>query len=579
LTDSRRSFLRDNTGLLREIGPVTAVIVTVSLVIGLAWERNVAVLVASAPLPENLWFDGIPPFVMAFLMGGIILLIIMVGYSILSAAMPRSGGGYVAISRIINPFAGFLAAWFEFLSISWVFGSIAGSVVYNVLYVSGPITRIIPLGTFSDVTLFLGGLLVIAVFSVISAFGLKCEASVLQVLFWVPVVLTVYVVYLLAIAVLNPVVLERGVSAWAQLQGISGVTADTYVKAALAQGLDGSRIADYWTAVSVSLLGAYFCYVGYAATTFVVGEVKEPTKNLPRVLIIASIVVIFMYVSITQIATYAATSVGQTTLPNGDKWSFFEAYSFLSWSGSLTQAGVPPITFRLQTVPEMVGLALGLGNLNILVFLFAVLWIVNDFPAFILTSSRILFAMSVDRVLPASLSKANRFHSPVNAVILVGIFAVLGLLGAGGSCVVCTGDSWSPGGPIGNALNAIFIDGVYSTDLLDVVFFSLFSVAVLLLPFRGKKFFDRTYFKPGGRMGVAAIGLAGVIANLVIGWEVLISPGDSYNILAPNSDNWFAIGFTVLLGLIGCLIYGSYRLGPSRRKVDYSTIFSEIPPE
>jgi len=169
--------------------------------------------------------------------------------------------------------------------------------------------------------------------------------------------------------------------------------------------------------------------------------------------------------------------------------------------------------------------------------------------------------------------------APVNAIIPVGVFAVLGLLGAGGSCVICTGGSWSPGGPLGDALNSIFVDGVLATDLLDVVFLSLFSLAVLLFPFRQKRLFDLAYFKPGGKLGVASIGLAGLIVNLVIGWAVLVSPADSYNILAPNSDNWFAIGFTVLLGVIGCLIYTYYRLGPPGKKVDYSTIFSDIPPE
>ena len=517
---------------------------------------------------------------MAFLFCGIIVLIIMLGYSVLSAAMPRSGGGYVAISRLVSPLAGFLAAWFEFLSISWTFGAIASSVIYNIFYVTGPITLTISLGPYSDVILTLGGVLLIVVFSVVSAFGVKVEGAVLQVLFWVPAVLTVYVLYLFASAFANPMTLERGISAWAQLQGMSGVTADTYVKAALAQGLDGARVSDYWTAVSVSLLGAYFTYVGYAATTFVVGEVKEPKRNLPRVLIIAALVVLVLYVTMTFIASQTAASVGQTTLPNGDKWSFLEAYSFLSYSGNLSQAGVPQLTLRLQTLAEMVGLGLGIGNFgSVLLFLFAILWIVNDFPALILTASRILFAMSFDGVLPTSLSKVNRFHSPVYAVILVGIFAVLGVIGGGGSCVVCTGGSWNPGGTLGGALNGVFLDGVYSTDLLDVVFFSLFSVAVLLLPFRQKRFFDHAYFKPGGNLGVATIGLAGLIANLVIGWEVLISPGDSYNILTPNSDNWFAISFTVLLGVVGCLIYAYYRFGPSRKEIDYAAVFSEIPPE
>jgi amino acid transporter len=298
------------------------------------------------------------------------------------------------------------------------------------------------------------------------------------------------------------------------------------------------------------------------------------------VLIIATIVILVMYVVMAYMATYAAASVGQTTLPNGDRWSFFDAYSFLSYSASLSQAGVPQLTIRVQTIAEMIGLGLGMGEVNsILLFLFAILWIVNDFPPFVLTASRILFAMSLDGVLPKSLVKVNRFHSPVYAVILVGVFAVLGALGAGGSCVICTGGSWSPGGPLGNALNAIFVDGVPSTDLLDAIFFSLFSLAVLLLPFRQKQFFDRAYFKPGGKLGVATVGVAGLIANSLIGWEVLISPGDSYNILAPTSDNLYALGFTALLGVIGTLIYAFYRFGPSNEKVNYSAIFSEIPPE
>lgn len=75
------------------------------------------------------------------------------------------------------------------------------------------------------------------------------------------------------------------------------------------------------------------------------------------------------------------------------------------------------------------------------------------------------------------------------------------------------------------------------------------------------------------------IGLAGLIANLVIAWLVLTGPQDAYNILSPTSDNWFAIGFTVFLGAIGTLIYAYYRFGPSKKEVDYQTIFSEIPPE
>lgn len=585
MSDAKKSFARENTGLIREIGPLTAIIITVCYAIGWAWQVRIYQWEAAAPLPENLWFAGIPPPVMAIFVVGIVTLVVMFGYSILAAAMPRSGGGYVAISRIINPFAGFVASWVEVLSISWTFGIIAATVIWLGLYITGPsllpsLFQAIANATwnYGDVVMTMGGLSLVIIFTVVAAFGAKLTGYVLQVLFWVPAILTLYVLYLLGSAIISPAVLERGISAWAQSQGVAGVTADTYVKAALAQGLDGANVGNYWTAVSVSLAGAYFAYVGYAATTFVVGEVKEPKRNLPKVLIIATIVIIVLYVTNGYFAAYAASSVGQITLPNGDRWSFFDAYSFLSYAGSLSQAGLPTGRLLVPTLAAMSGMGLGLGSLNILLFLFSVLWVVNDLPPFILTASRLIFAMSFDRVLPTSLAKVNsRFHSPVNAIVLVGVFAVLGSLGS--SCVLCTGDSWSPGGPLGDVLNGIFFNGIGAVDLLDVVFFSLFALAVLLFPFRQRHVFDAAYFKPGGRIGVAAIGLTGLIANLIIGWAVLTSSVDSYNILAPNSDNWYALGFDLLLGIIGAAIYGYYKWGPSKKHVDYATIFSEIPPD
>lgn len=327
------------------------------------------------------------------------------------------------------------------------------------------------------------------------------------------------------------------------------------------------------------MVGGYFAYLGYAATTYIAGEVKDASKKLPKILLVIPLIIIFAFVTMALLLTYASASVGQITLQNGDKWSFFEAYSFLSWGGgNLSQAGLPLFRANGAIIAGMSGIGLGLGSLNILVFLFAILWIVNDIPAMVLTASRIMFAMSFDRVLPASFgSVSKRFHSPVNATIAVGVFAVLGCLGESG--VLWTGGSWSPGGTIGNLLNSIFSNGFYATDLVEQAFLTFFAIALVLLPYRRKRIYEAAPFKPGGRLGVTAIGVAGVTANLIFVWLVLASPQDSYNILAPNSDNLFALGFDLLLGLIGALIYAYFRRGPSRKDVDYATIFSEIPPE
>lgn len=570
----KKLFARKATGLVREIGMLTAAIIILCNVMGLGWQKRI--FQYSMYLPENYWVAGIPPMVMAFIIGGIVILFSVFAFSILIAAMPRSGGGYVVISRLVSPFWAFVGSWFEFLSIAWSFGLITVAI-FEGLNDLGGVAGLTP--GYNEGLLFWGGVVILLLFTAIGCLGVRMAGTLLQILFWIPAVLTVYVIFLLASALANPAIVATGLAAVGQAQGLSGVTPATYVSAAIQQGMDKGALTDYWSAVSVSMIGAYFAYIGYAASTFVAGEVKEANKSLPRVLLLSSVIIIVMYVIVSTLGAYATTALGVVTLPNGHVWSLFEAWGFLSYKGSLSAAGVPTISGWTTTVAAMTGLGMGLGNLNILLVLFGVLWVTNDIPPFILTASRILFAMAFDRVLPASLANVNeRFHSPVNATIVTGVFGLLG--------VVSETISDFGNGMLGTALKSIgaysiFAIGVASTDLFDAVFFTLFALALVFLPFRKKtiRIFETAPFKIGGKMGMAAIGVAGVIANLVLDWMILTSPKDAYNILAPTSDNWIAIGFTVFLGIVGALMYWYYKYGPSRKEVDYATIFAEIPPE
>jgi APA family basic amino acid/polyamine antiporter len=64
----------------------------------------------------------------------------------------------------------------------------------------------------------------------------------------------------------------------------------------------------YWFAVATAMIGAYFAYVGYAASTFVAGEVKEANRTLPRVLLLSSVIIIFMYVLVSSLAAFASAN-------------------------------------------------------------------------------------------------------------------------------------------------------------------------------------------------------------------------------------------------------------------------------
>jgi len=171
----------------------------------------------------------------------------------------------------------------------------------------------------------------------------------------------------------------------------------------------------------------------------------------------------------------------------------------------------------------------------------------------------------------------ERFHSPVNATIMTGIFGLLGVCSESGA--LSSGGSWNPGGAVGGLLNSVFSVGVASVDLFDAIFFTLFAFCLVIFPWRKPRIYQASPIKIGGKYGLATIGFAGFAANLLLDWMILTAPAGSYSLLSPTSDNWFALGFGILMGIIGVLIYCYYKYGPPSKAVDYRTIYSDIPPE
>jgi APA family basic amino acid/polyamine antiporter len=576
-------FVRKATGLVREIGAVTAVIIVLANTIGLGWQKRVFQYTGKAPLPENMYFAGIPPMTMAFIIGGIAILLSVLAVSVLSAAMPRSGGGYVVISRVLGPVWGFLGAWLEFLSIAWSFGIIAVAVFEGIYFIMGPIAFglnfMTPGGIPQDVFLFLVGIVLVVVFTVIGVFGIKLTGLLLQGMFWIPAVLTFYVFGLLS----------QATSANVQLgmTNILGHAPSEYVTAALNQGLDakGLSAGGYVGAVQTALIGAYFAYIGYAASTFVAGEIKEANKSLPRTLILASLLIIALYVSISLVAANAIKGIAPQTV-NGNTYSLLSAWSYLSYGGGSFANAVPVlpnVSLWTTTLAGLTGNAIGLGGANFLLVVFGVLWIANDIPPFTLTGSRILFAMSFDRVLPTRLSNINdRFHSPINAVLITGVIAILGCFSESG--ILDVGHTLNQGGNtlISNVLGSG--GGVQITDFYDSFFFTLFTLSLVILPLRAsrRQIFETAPYKPGGKWGMVLIGIGGFAANLVVDYFFAVAPGGDFGL---GSINWssttlfndlFAVIFTIIVAVLGIVVYFVHS---HRRGINYSTIFAQIPPE
>jgi len=572
-------FVRKATGLVREIGAITAIIIVMANTIGLGWQKRVFQYTGRAPLPENQYLAGIPPMTMAFILGGIAILLSVLAVSVLSSAMPRSGGGYVVISRIIGPVWGFLGAWLEFLSIAWSFGIIAVAVFEGIFQIMGPVAfGPFPLGAnafgsnINDITLFSGGLVLVLVFTVIGIFGVKLTGLLLQAMFWVPSILTFYVFGLLSQA--NSTTVTQGMT------NVLGHAPLDYVNGALTQGLDaaGSSAGGYWGAVSTALVGAYFAYIGYAASTFVAGEIKQANKSLPKTLVLASVLIIALYVSISVVAADSIKGLATVTTTSGNTYSLLSAWSYLSYGGGdLVKAGLPNVKLWTTTVAGLTGSGINLGSANFLLVVFGVFWIANDIPPFILTASRILFAMSFDRVLPAPLANINdRFHSPINAVIITGIVGILGCFSESGIVDAGTG-SWNLGGNVllGQILSSS--GGVAITDFYDSLFFTLFTLSLVILPLRAsrRQIFDTAPYKPGGKWGMVLLGVLGFVANLTVDYIFVFAKYGDFELSQATPDT-YAIVFTVIVAAIGVVVFYAHRM---RRGINYSTIFAQIPPE
>jgi amino acid transporter len=547
--------------------------------VGLGWQKRLFQFTGPKIVPENEYVLGLPPVVMSFILVGIVVLFTVWTLSILGASMPRSGGGYVYVSRILHPAVGYVASWLEYFSIAVSYGLI-GTAVFEAITIYAWMAGWGVTWATPEVFL-LGGMVIVALFAIIACFGVRMTGMLLHVIFWVPAIVTIVLYGLLLIA--TPDALNTGI------QELAGTSPTTFTNQALAgfpagylpgpppsAAVPGMAVAPagYWDAVAYASLGTFWAYIGFGAATFVAGEIKEAAKNLPKQLFLANGFVILLYISISFLVGRAAMMVGGV-----GNYSFFSSYSWLSYgAGDPGKAWLTSIGVGRAWMPNIAGfVASGIGQTWVLALIpiFAALWVANDIPPFILTSSRIIFAMAFDRVLPEKLAEVNeRWHTPIYAVIVTMIVAFIGNF-AESNVFSSAASSLYLGS--GNVVAKFLNDsgGVAATDIWDALFFLLCAVAGMFFIFRRKEIYERSSFKAGGPAIVTLIGTIATAANIWFLWQVVQGWPWDY----PDGGAWTAWVATLILIILSLIVYYYYRTKGKRVGVDYSTIYAEIPPE
>ncbi len=535
-------FVRKSTGLVREASAFDAIVFNAvfSAPVGatLAW----GVFFALSAFPGS-------DLVTATLISFVINIPILLMMGLLAASMPRTGGDYVWVSRILSPP---LATVSNFGA---AFSAMIGATFwarYFPVFALGPI--LVTLGVFFDnqtlITwgtnfqtdnwwIFFGAFAMILLMSAILIAGTKATFR-WQNIFWI----TASVGTFLAFVVL--------------LIGSSGAFQDNFNALAAKFGAHGNAYQAVITKVQGSIsnspqpgnwdatLPTIFVVMTFMIwnwwSVYLSGELKSAgNRNRQLGIMFGALAwdVIFIVIGVLlifKVAGYPFMSAVNTSpnaayvLPTGPWYHFLAALT----------ANVPVLTvlivgsFLFWSLPAMVG---------------------NTFMPV-----RTVFAWAFDRLLPARLADVNdRTHSPVPAILLV-----MGLVTAMliWSILATTFQTWL-------ALGV----------LAGVVTVWIVSVAAFVFPDRRPEL----YRGSPANMKVAGIPVLKIVAPLsflVVSFLTYLTLKYPALALSGNAGNWWEVpAFMAGIVVFALAVYFGARAIRKSQGIDISLVYKELPPE
>ncbi|MFC2166850.1 APC family permease [Acidobacteriota bacterium] len=219
-----------------------------------------------------LMMDLLNPVLMIslWIVGGIIALCGALAYGELGAAIPQAGGEYTFLSRLYHPILGFLSGWVSFFV--GFSAPIAASALGVTEYIFKETAGVFPKK--------ICAILIIVLFTLIHRRGLELGAKIQNSLTIMKVALIVGLVFF-------GFLLGKG-----DMSHFS---------------LGSTFNFDFagWKTIGLSLMWIMFAYAGWNASAYIGSEIKNPTKNLPRSLLLGTGIVLFLYICLNFFYVYA----------------------------------------------------------------------------------------------------------------------------------------------------------------------------------------------------------------------------------------------------------------------------------
>jgi amino acid transporter len=530
-------YLRKATGLVREISMGEALIYNVLPAVPgliLAW--------------SFFWIIGAFPGVS--MIGGMVIAAVLavgiaVAFGLLAAAMPRTGGDYVLVSRTLHPALGMISSislmFSGFLSIgywawSWTFFGISPGL--KILGATSGSQGLIGLGNTlgQPVSALVIGVLSIILISVVLARGMRTTMTMQNWAWWVATG---------GLALMALILLFTGragfmarFNAFAQPYTGQADSYNYFIQAALANGFTWT--GKYLFGPTLAAVGGFLTFGMWTFwSVHMSGEIKGgATRQQMWTMVGAALI---QYGIFILMALLMFKTIGE---------QFIGAITFLGSNAEIYTLPAPPvITMLVSIIP-------GGWLIPFLIVVAFLGWIpLVHFIQFI-QPIRAFFAMAFDRVLPAKLADVDeRTHAPIVGLI---VCAVIGLI-----CLV-----WAVFSP--TFMTVIVIAGLFGVPPIALV-----GISAIVFPWRLKELYNSSPAKVEF-LGIPVVSIAGLVAVLA---EVLYTyVVFKFGLLPPPQQGLGLIITGAVIVVSAAIYYIAYFIRKSQG-IDLRLLFKELPPE
>lgn len=471
----------------------------------------------------------------AVILSGLYLIFQAVTYASLIAVMPRAGGDYVWMSRVLGGGIGFVLAVTGWWFILWHWVPIYANILNIEVLV--PLATVAGLGGVANFFgspggMFTASMVVAVLASILISLGMRTYARIQKFCFYGGVL---GLVIMFALLLFNSHADFVGAFN-SQAHDLYGAGGNAYQKTLNSGGTNANlgSLAFGPTLLLIPMIVFFNLWSNWGATLY--GEVRGASDFRKNIYAMGGALVVTSSVAVIMLLLFAKTF----------GWDFYYAANNAYWGGN------GPIS--VWPYPGLFAAFL-LGNpvLQFILLALLSLWFFGWVGSVFLSSTRVVFATAFDRVLPEWVAKTSRNGVPYYALALMLI----------------------PSIPISYfyAFGENFATYTLDATLVIATTFLGSAIAAAVLPWRKPEIYNASPIARYNVLGIPLITLAASLFSVFLVFCLYKWLTDStYGINNPSS-----LVYMLILYVVALILYVAFRLVRRAQGMDLKMVYDEIP--